>query len=89
MNTRTLIAKLIEKGFVFPTCLQWNGADIDARMRAIGKADDLKFMDSKDKMLLLMDFFEKYEDEICEFINQQLEEYLDHSADFNITDRPF
>lgn len=89
MHTKTLITKLNEKGFVFPTCLQWNGADIDARMCAIDKAEELKFMDSKNKMLLLMDFFDEHEDEICEFINQQLEIYLNHSADFNITDRSF
>ena len=57
MRTDTLIAKLKEKGFVFPTCLQWTGADIDARLRAIDRADELPLMDIEDKVMLLNDFF--------------------------------
>lgn len=89
MRTDTLIAKLKEKGFVFPTCLQWTGADIDARLRAIDRADELPLMDIEDKVMLLNDFFEEYEDIICEFINQKLEEHLDHLTDYNLSDQPF
>lgn len=89
MRTDTLITKLKEKGFVFPTCLQWTGADIDARLRAIDRADELPLMDLEDKVMLLNDFFEEYEDIICEFINQKLEEHLDHLTDYNLSDKPF
>jgi len=89
MRTDTLIAKLKEKGFVFPTCLQWTGADIDARLRAIDRADELPLMDIEDKVMLLNDFFEEYEDIICEFINQKLEEHLDHLTDYNLSDKLF
>jgi hypothetical protein len=39
--------------------------------------------------MLLEDFFNEYEDQICEFINQQLEEHLDNLTDFNPSDKPF
>lgn len=89
MRTDTLIAKLKEKGFVFPTCLQWTAGDIDARLRAIDRADELPLMDMEDKIMLLNDFFEEYEDIICEFINQKLEEHLDHLTDYNLSDKLF
>lgn len=89
MRTDTLIAKLKEKGFVFPTCLQWTAGDIDARLRAIGRADELPLMDMEDKVMLLNDFFEEYEDTICEFINQQLEEHLDHLTYTNLDTQLF
>lgn len=89
MRTETLISKLKEKGFVFPTCLQWTGADIDARLRAIGQGDQVKCISLDNKQMLLEDFFNEYEDQICEFINQQLEEHLDNLTDFNPSDKPF
>ena len=46
-------------------------------------------MDIEDKVMLLNDFFEEYEDIICEFINQKLEEHLDHLTDYNLSDQPF
>ncbi len=89
MRTETIIKQLKEKGFIFPTCLQWTGADIDARLRAIGQGDQVKFISLEDKQMLLEDFFNEYEDQICEFINQQLEEHLDNLTDFNPSDKPF
>lgn len=89
MHTKTLIAKLNEKGLVFPTCLQWTGADVDARIRAIGRADELPLMDNADKMMLLNEFFDEYEDIICEFINQKLEEHLDHLTHNNLDTQLF
>lgn len=89
MRTETLISKLKEKGFVFPTCLQWTPADIDARLRAIGQGDQVKLITQENKRMILEDFFNEYEDQICEFINQQLEEHLDNLTDFNPSEKPF
>lgn len=89
MRTETIIKQLKEKGFVFPSCLQWTGADIDARLRAIGRADELRLMDLEDKVMLLNEFFEEYEDQICEYINQQLEEHLDHLTHNNLDTQLF
>jgi hypothetical protein len=77
MRTDTLIAKLKEKGFIFPTCLRWTGADIDARLRAIGQGDQVKLISLENKQMILESFFDEYEDQICEFINQQLEDHLE------------
>lgn len=89
MKTETLISKLKEKGYVFPTVLQWTADDIDARLRAIGQGDQIKLMDKTDKMMLLDDFFSEYEDEICEFINQKLEDHLDALTDYQPSNQPF
>jgi hypothetical protein len=89
MKTETLISKLKEKGYVFPTVLQWTADDIDARLRAIGQGDQIKLMDKTDKMMLLDDFFSEYEDEICEFINQKLEDHLDALTHYNLSEQPF
>ena len=89
MRTDTLIAKLKEKGYVFPTCLQWTAGDIDARLRAINRSDEIPLMDKEDKVMLLDDFFEEYEDTICEFINQKLEEHLDALTHYNLSSQPF
>lgn len=89
MKTETIIKQLIDKGFVYPSCLQWTPADINLRLRAIGREDDLKTMSDTDKRMLLDDFFTEYEDVIIEFINDQLEEHLDNLTDFNPADKPF
>jgi hypothetical protein len=89
MKTETLIAKLKEKGYVFPTALQWTADDIDARLRAVGNANEIPLMDKTDKVMLLEDFFDVHEDEICEFINQKLEDYLESLTHFNISQLPF
>lgn len=89
MKTETLISKLKEKGYVFPTVLQWTADDIDARLRAIGQGNQIKLMDKTDKMMLLDDFFNEYEDEICEFINQKLEDHLDALTHYNLSEQPF
>ena len=62
---------------IFPNVLQWTGADIDVRLRAIGLESEIKFMSQTDKEMILTAFFEDYEDEIFEFINQKLEDYLE------------
>jgi hypothetical protein len=88
-KTETLIAKLKEKGYVFPTVLQWTADDIDARLRSIALADEIKLMDKLDKIMLLEAFFEEYEDEICEFINQRLEDHLESLTHYNLSEQPF
>lgn len=89
MRTDTLIAKLKEKGYVFPTCLQWTAGDIDARLRAIGQEDQIKMISQTDKLMLLDSFFEEFEDDICEFINLKLEDHLDALTHYNVSDEPF
>lgn len=89
MRTDTLITKLKEKGFVFPTCLRWTPGDIDARLRAIGQGDQIKFISQLDKQMMLESFFEEYEDQICEFINQHLEDHLEALTDYQPSEQPF
>ncbi len=89
MKTETLISKLKEKGYVFPTVLQWTANDIDARLRVVGLADETKLMSKLDKIMLLEAFFEEHEDQICEFINQRLEDYLETLTHYNLSEQPF
>ena len=89
MKTETLISKLKEKGYVFPIVLQWTTKDIDARLREIGQGDQIKAMSNEDKMWILEAFFEEHEDEICESINQRLEDYLESLSTFNLSEQPF
>jgi hypothetical protein len=89
MRTDTLIAKLKEKGFIFPTCLRWTGADIDARLRAIGQGDQVKLISLENKQMILESFFDEYEDQICEFINQQLEDHLEALTHYQPLEEPF
>jgi hypothetical protein len=83
MKTETLFKKLEEKGYVFPNCLKWTADDIDLRLYQIGLESEIKLMSQTDKQMILTDFFEDFEDEICEFINQKLEEHLENIADYN------
>ena len=89
MRTDTLISKLKEKGLVFPRVLQWTGADIDNRLREIGQGDQVKLISIEDKQMLLEDFFDQHEDQICEFINQILEDYLESVNTFQPSSKPF
>jgi hypothetical protein len=89
MRTDTLIAKLKEKGFILPTCLRWTGADIDARLRAIGQGDQVKLISLENKQMILESFFDEYEDQICEFINQQLEDHLEALTHYQPLEEPF
>ena len=89
MKTETLIKQVKEKGFLFPECLQWTPADIDLRLIAIGQKDVLKTMSVTDKVMLMEDFFAEYEDDICEFINQKLEEHLDELTHYQPSNEPF
>jgi hypothetical protein len=89
MKTQTLIKKLEEKGFVYSSCLLWTSNDIDARLRAIGLESEIKFMSQTDKHMILTAFFEDHEDEICEFINQKLEQHLEDLTDYNLSEKPF
>ena len=89
MRTDTLIVKLKEKGFIFPTCLRWTGADIDARLRAIGQGDQVKLISLENKQMILESFFDEYEDQICEFINQQLEDHLEALTHYQPLEEPF
>lgn len=89
MKTETLISKLKEKGYVFPTCLQWTDKDIDARMKAIGQGDELKTLTQLDKQMILESFFDCAEDLICEYINQKLEDYLEDMSRFDVSNKPF
>lgn len=77
MKTEQIISKLKEKGYVFPTCLQWTAEDIDLRLRSLGLQEHLITMNQTDKIMLLDDFFIEIEDIITEFINKELEEYLE------------
>lgn len=89
MKTEKIISNLKEKGYVFPTCLQWTVDDIDLRMRAIGQGSELPLMSATDKRMLLDDFFVEYEDDIVEFINQRVEDYLEAFTDYNLSEQPF
>lgn len=89
MRTETIIKQLKEKGFIFPNVLQWTGADIDARLRAIGLESEIKFMSQTDKEMILTAFFEDYEDEIFEFINQKLEDHLEALTQYQPSTEPF
>ena len=89
MKTETLITQLKNKGYVFPTVLQWKADDIDMRMRSIGQGDQLLLMSRTDKAMLLDDFFQTFEDDICEFINQKLEDFLEAFTDYNVSEQPF
>jgi hypothetical protein len=89
MKTETLISKLKEKGYVFPTVLQWTANDIDARLKEIGQGDQVKMISQEDKLYLLEDFFNEHEDQICEFINQKLEDFLESANTFNVSQQPF
>ena len=89
MRTETLIKQLEEKGFIFPSCLQWTPADINPRMIAIGQNDSLKTMSQMDKKMIMDDFFAEYEDDICEFINQKLEDHLDALTHYQPANEPF
>lgn len=89
MKTETLIKQLEEKGFVYPTCLQWQVDDIDLRLRSIGQGDQVKMLSDLDKRMLLEDFFAEYSDLIIEYINQELEEHLENLSHFNLSDQPF
>ena len=89
MKTETLIQKLEEKQYVLPNALRWKLDDIDLRMRAIGQGSELPLMSATDKRMLLDDFFVEYEDDIVEFINQRLEDYLEAFTDYNVSEQPF
>jgi hypothetical protein len=89
MKTETLFSKLKEKGFVFSTCLQWTPTDIDMRLKAIGQGDQIKFISSDDKVMLLEDFFDKYEDDIIEYINIKLEDHLESLNHYQPSQEPF
>ena len=89
MKTETLISKLKEKGYIFPTCLQWTDKDIDARMKAIGQGDELKTITQLDKQMILESFFDYAEDLIVEYINQELDDYLQDMARFDVSNIPF
>lgn len=89
MKTETLISKIKEKGFVFPTVLRWTADDFDTRMEAVGQGHQCKTISNEDKLMILEEFFEEYEDEICEFINQKLEDHLDSMADYQPKDEMF
>jgi len=58
-----------------PTCLKWDTTDIDMRLNALGLPNT---MSEHKKSLLLESFFQVYEDDICEFINLKLENYLEN-----------
>lgn len=61
-----------------PNCLKWDTMDIDMRLNALGKNELIESMTDKQKSLLLKSFFIDYEDDICEFINLKLENYLEN-----------
>lgn len=89
MRTETIIKQLEQKGFIFPTCLQWQVEDIDMRLRSIGLEDELKLMNNEDKRMLMEDFFAEESDLIIEYINQRLEEYLEASTQNNLNTQIF
>lgn len=89
MKLETLISKLKEKGFCYPVSLRWNSDDIDARLRAIGQGHQIKMISQEDKLMLLDGFFDSLEDEICEYINLQLENYLEQLETFRPSQEPF
>ena len=89
MRTEKIISNLKEKGYVFPTCLQWTVGDMDARLRAIGQEDQVALISKLDKQMILESFFDEYEDQICEFINQQLEDHLEALTHYQPLEEPF
>lgn len=89
MKTETLIKQLEAKGYVYPSCLQWTLGDLDLRMRAVGLEDNIRLMDSTDKRMILDSFFQKHEDDIIEYINIRIEDYLEEITNFNLSQEPF
>ena len=62
---------------------------MDARLRAIGQEDQVALISKLDKQMILESFFDEYEDQICEFINQQLEEHLEALTHYQQSEHPF
>ena len=89
MKIEKITAKLNEQGYVYPDCLKWCTEDINLRLSAMDRQDDLKFMTEDDKMMLLESFFDAYADDIMEFINQKLEQDLESYTDYQVTKQPF
>lgn len=89
MKTEQIISKLKEKGYVLPTCLQWTAEDIDLRLRSLGLQKHLITMNQTDKIMLLDDFFIHNEDIIMEFINKELEEYLESFTHYTPSEEIF
>ena len=75
MKTETLIKQLETKGYVYPYCLQWTLEDIDLRLNSMGHKD--VFISEDDKRIFLECFFERIEDDLMEYINNKLEDFLD------------
>ena len=89
MKTETLIKQIEAKGYVYPSCLRWTADDIDLRLTSLGLQEHLKTMSQTDKIMLLDDFFIHNEDIITEFINIELEEYLESFTHYTPSQEPF
>lgn len=89
MKTETLIKQLEAKGYVYPYCLQWKLDDLDLRMRSIGMGDNLPLMDNTDKRMILDSFFEEIQDDIIEYINIRIEDYLQEMTRFDLSQETF
>jgi hypothetical protein len=82
MKYETLVKKLEEHGYAYPSALRWSTEDIDASLRVIGKKEYIKQMSVTDKKMLLDTFFERNEDYIIEEINDRLADFLEVVTNF-------
>lgn len=89
MKTETLIKQLEAKGYVYPSCLQWTTEDVDLRLNSMGQKDNVRFMSDTDKRILLDCFFERIEDDLMEYINIKLEDFLESQLTLTPSQEPF
>jgi hypothetical protein len=81
MKHETLVKKLEEHGYSYPSALRWSTEDIDTALIVIGKKEHIKQMSVTDKKMLLDAFFERNEDYIIEEINDRLADFLESVTD--------
>jgi hypothetical protein len=81
MKYETLVKKLEEHGYAYPSALRWSTEDIDTALIVIGKKEYIKQMSVTDKKMLLDAFFERNEDYIVEEINDRLADFLESVTD--------
>jgi len=82
MKYETLVKKLEEHGYSYPSALRWSTEDIDTALHIIGKKEYIKQMSITDKKMLLDAFFERNEDYIVEEINSRLADFLESVTNF-------
>ena len=69
--------ELTNMNYVFPIALRWGINDIDSTFDRIGQEMNLE---KKDKLELLEKFFDHNEEQLTNFINERLADFIKYGA---------